>query len=427
MKQNLFSALLKIAGKAKPLLVRILPINMLRGIKKLFVNSAMSAIRKGAEVIPFNRYANRDGVNLIGHIKGETGLGQSCRLVADALSVSAADFSICNYSPAGAARSTDNTWAHKISEQLPYNVNIFHINPHELSLAYINIGKQAWDCRYNIAFWLWELETFPHEWLNALELADEIWTPSEFASESIKKVTDKPVFTIPYGLCVPDTGGFGRGRFDLPEDVFLFLCMFDSNSVMERKNPLGAIKAYKKAFSENNKNVGLVVKAGGASGKDMALLRKELAGYQNIFILNGTMMKTEVNGLISCVDAYISLHRAEGFGLVCVEAMLLGTPVVATDWSANAEFMHKDVACMVEYKLAEIKKDIGPYRAGWRWAEPCADNAALHMKNLYENSDYRKKLAENAKLYILERFAPEKMAALINSRIADIYGSTLPS
>ena len=37
------------------------------------------------------------------------------------------------------------------------------------------------------------------------------------------------------------------------------------------------------------------------------------------------------------------------FGLVLAEAMYLGKPVIATNWSANTEFMDKETACMIDY------------------------------------------------------------------------------
>ncbi len=60
-------------------------------------------------------------------------------------------------------------------------ISIFlHINAHEFTVSYMQLGKQVWDYRYNIAFWLWELEEFPAEWVDCISIVDEIWTPAEF-------------------------------------------------------------------------------------------------------------------------------------------------------------------------------------------------------------------------------------------------------
>ena len=40
-------------------------------------------------------------------------------------------------------------------------------------------------------------------------------------------------------------------------------------------------------------------------------------------------------------------------GLVMAESMYVGTPVIATDWSGNTEFMNSDTACMVGYDMID--------------------------------------------------------------------------
>jgi len=414
----------QVTEKIKPFLIKIIPISLLRSIKKSLVNSSMKKLAKKSPPVSFNRQQNQDGVNLIGYIQGEIGLGQSCRLVAKGLEVAEVNFTIYNYNQISAVRMNDNSWVSKITNTTPFNINIIHINPYELPLAYMRLGRQVWDSRYNIVYWLWELEVFPKEWENALFLADEIWTPSEFASESIRKITDKPVYTIPYALDKPKTGAFTRKHFNLPENMTLIMCMYDCNSTMERKNPMGALDAYKIAFQENNENnVGLVIKMNNPEQKDIDEIKMKLKGLSNIFFLTGVYEKEKVNSLISIVDIYISLHRAEGFGLVPAEAMKLGTPVIATNWSSNTEFMNSEVACMVDYELVNITKTYGPYKPGNRWAEPDLNQAAIYMKELVQCEEKRKEIAEKAKLFIDKHLAPEKAANQIKNRINEIYAS----
>ncbi|MCL1883470.1 MAG: glycosyltransferase family 4 protein [Defluviitaleaceae bacterium] len=412
--------IMNISQKMKPILVKLLPIEVLRKIKKRVVNNA-AAKMNAHEQLPFERRAFPDGVNLVGYVRGEIGLGQSCRLVAGGLSAAEIPFTIFNYEQVSAIRQTDDTWLHKITDTTPFNVNIFHINPYELPLAFIRLGVNMWSKRYNIVYWLWELEKFPRDWENALLLADEIWTPAEFVSESIRGVTDKPVHTIPYALTVPQCGDYCRDFFNLPADKLLFLCMYDCNSTMERKNPLGAIAAYKKAFAAGGKETGLIIKVNNPQAKELQRLQSELAGYSNVYIIAKVLDKPQINALIACADVYISLHRAEGFGLVPAEAMLLGTPVVATNWSANAEFMTTDVACMVDYKLINIEKDCGHYKAGNRWADPDIHQAAEFLQKLHADEDFRNNLAKKAKAQITKQFHPAIITQLMRNRLSEIY------
>ena len=141
----------------------------------------------------------------------------------------------------------------------------------------------------------------------------------------------------------------------------------------------------------------------GINEKDIEQIQTLMDGYDNIYFLTETLPKIEVNSLIACVDAFVSLHRAEGFGLVMAEAMLNGTPCIATNWSANTEFMNADVACMVYYTLVTLNHEVGPYKQGSHWAEPDVVQAAEYMQKLFGDREYGRQMAEKAKAFIEER------------------------
>lgn len=195
-------------------------------------------------------------------------------------------------------------------------MNLFHVNPQEIGLAYLYLNKDIWRDRYNIAFWLWELEEFPQEYQEAIKFFDEIWTPSEFASSSIRKVTDKPVYTLPYYVTAGKDENCGRADFGLPEDKFLYLIMYDTNSTMARKNPVGALDAYKKAFSVEDEHVGLVIKMNNPKQEDLEVLREQTKGYQNVYLIAEVLDKPKVNSLIAaggCVRVAAPQRKASGW------------------------------------------------------------------------------------------------------------------
>lgn len=361
------------------------------------------------------------GVNLIGHIRGDFGLGESCRLVAGALRESGIPFSIYNVPLDGPAKETDTEWSDWESSDLKYNVNLIHINPNVLSNVIWGLNFRKLRGGYNIAYWLWELPEFPAEWRYTFELFDEIWTPAEFISQTLRKETEKPVFTMPYGLREPKTGAeYGRTHFGLPEDKFLLLMSYDGNSVSARKNPEGSIRAYRSAFSPEEGGVGLVIKATHEKAAELERLSSLLAGYPNVYILTESYGKEEFNSLLRCVDVYISLHRAEGFGLVMAEAMLLGTSVIATNWSANTEFMDRSVACMVDAEVVPLEKDYPPYHAGDHWAQPDEAQAAEWMRKLYRDRRLRDSLTAKAKAHLASEFSPKKAARMMEKRLLEL-------
>lgn len=417
---NLSNIILKTALRLKPVLVKIIPLNALQKLKAGLLKKNTDKFSE-LHIEPINREKYPDGINLIGNICGDSGLGQSCRLVADIILATGMSMTVKNYYASDRYSMSNTDYNQYISNDNPYNINIFHINAHECTTAFMDMGRQAWDGRYNIAYWLWELEEFPEEWVGCMDLFDEIWTPAEFISNCLRKYTNKPVNTVPYCVTAPVDEKYDRNYFQLPEDKFLFLMMFDSESVSERKNPKSVLKAFKKAFLQTDKEIGIVVKVNEYKQEDVDYIHKELDGYENVYILTETLSKVQVNSLIKAVDVYISLHRAEGFGLVMAEAMIVGTPVIATNWSANTEFMNDDVACMVDYKLIELEKDIGPYKAGSCWADPDTDEASGYMRKLYEDRAFGSRMAERASKYVKTVLNMEKSKKIIMDRIEQIY------
>lgn len=367
------------------------------------------------------RDADTFGVNLIGHIRGDFGLGESCRLVAGALRESGIPFSIINIPLNGPAKESDTEWFTCEGSELPYSINLIHLNPNEIANAVWKLDPAKLRGKYNIAYWLWELPEFPAEWRYTFRLFDEIWTPAEFISQTMRRQTEKPVFTMPYGLREPKTSAeCGRANFGLPVDKFLFLMSYDGNSVTARKNPEGNIRAYRSAFSPEDNSVGLVVKATHEKAAELERLCGLVESYPNIYVLTDSYSKEEFNSLIRCADVYISLHRAEGFGLVMAEAMLLGTPVIATNWSANTEFMNQDAACMVDAQVVPLEKDYPPYHAGDHWAQPDEDQAAEWMVKLYTDRAFREGLTVRARAHVTSEFSPKKAAQIMKKRLLEL-------
>lgn len=403
---------------------KIFPIRLLRWCKARVIRAKIDAFQiKDIDTDIFSKYER--GVNIVGDGKIEVGLGQSVRLVANAISLSRYNFCIIDLPLTTNVRRNDHTWDHKISPEPCYGINLFHINPQELGLAYLSLGGDIWRNRYNIGFWLWELEEPPQESLSALKFVDEIWTPSEFTSNCFRKITQKPVYTVPYYVTAQDNPKYDRLHFGLPEDKFLYLIMFDLNSTMLRKNPTGAIEAFKQAFSKNNQDVGLVIKVNNPTDECMDTLHALLEGYQNVYYITKTLDKPEVNSLIRCVDVFISIHRAEGFGLVMAEAMLLKTACIATNWSSNTEFMNSDTACMVSYTKMQIAEGEGSYPPGATWADPSVEETAMYMRKLKESPDFYRELVDRAYDYASDILGKERVVAMLEDRLDKITEAVL--
>ena len=402
----------------KKAIKKVVPANVIRNVRSV-LNQRVIRTMEATERVPFCRNDFPMGINLIGSFSQESGLGQSCRLTAKAIERAGIPHAFIDFAPTAQLNRDNHEFDDRLSTEYKYGINLFHINMHEFHKAWQILDRNVWQGHYNVAYWLWEMQEFPEEWVPMIAQLDEIWTPAEFVSEAVRRVTDKPVRTIPYAVEAPYDETCGREHFGLPEDRFLVLMLFDSNSISERKNPYGVIEAYKKAFTAEDKTA-LVIKIGNASDKELDALKKDLEGYE-IYFVREMLPKKEVNSLIRCCDVYVSLHRSEGYGLVLAEAMKLGGPTVATNYSANTEFQDETRACMIPYVLREIGKNLYPYKKNYFWAVPDTDCAGEALRHLYEDRDFYDTIRRNAYEYMNSDARIEEVSALWKTTVESIY------
>lgn len=361
-------------------------------------------LEKHKTVHPYEKGKYEKGINLIGNIRSETGLGESMRILARVLKENQIPFVIINVDSWANEDNNIHDWDAYVVDEPKYEINLIHINAGEWARYYSEFDNSLLDYRYNVAYWLWELETFPEVWQPCISTVDAIWAPSQFICDCLKKYTEKPVVHVPYAIWLKEPVAYGREDFDLPTDVFLYLLMYDFRSVSERKNPKASIAAFKKAFSveeANEKKIGLIVKVNNAATEaEVGNLKKQLEGYEYIYFITKNLSRDQVESLEAAADVLISLHRSEGFGLPMAEAMYLGTPTIVTNWSANAEFVTEDSACLVDGTFKEITTQIGPYEKGNRWMDADVEQAAKYARMLHEDRDYYNKIKSNGKAQV---------------------------
>src|SRR5581483_823735 len=106
-----------------------------------------------------------------------------------------------------------------------------------------------------------------------------------------------------------------------------------------RKNPRAAIEAFRQSGLAG-RGAGLVIKVQNVAGNeaDFSALQQSVRDLPDTSLITETLARAEIYALEAACDVFVSLHRSEGFGLAVAESMYLGKPVIATDWSATAEY-----------------------------------------------------------------------------------------
>ena len=117
-----------------------------------------------------------------------------------------------------------------------------------------------------------------------------------------------------------------------------------------------AVKASKHVFSQTDKSIGLFLKTMNTNpaNPEWQVFLKECKADKRIYVLIETMDRPDVLGLIDCCDAYMSLHKAEGFDRTIAEAILLSKLVIASDYSGNVDFQDTINYLSVEVKSVKV-------------------------------------------------------------------------
>jgi glycosyltransferase involved in cell wall biosynthesis len=363
------------------------------------------------------------GCNIIGFAEGVLGIGEDARAVATALGHAGIHRCICNLTlPDRHATSAPSQMEALYVGQPLFPINIFAMTAFETARLAAQRGASLRSGRYNIGYWPWELTSLPEEWRFVFDLVDEVWAPSRFLVEVYSGLTPKPVILMPPCVAVPPAAPMDLTAFGIEPGNIVFLTMFDFNSFIARKNPQAAIAAFKAAFPNADGPERMIVKSLNAHAHDASLKDiQQLIGDDDRFVLlDGAFSRAEVGGLIAAADCFVSLHRAEGFGRVIAEAMLLRTPVVATNWSGSVDFLKADTGFPVDGALRPVAPEEYVFWEGSDWAEPSLASAAAALRRVAARPAGIDTLLDNAQMRISSTYDLASVSRRLAARIAEI-------
>jgi glycosyltransferase involved in cell wall biosynthesis/cellulose synthase/poly-beta-1,6-N-acetylglucosamine synthase-like glycosyltransferase len=260
------------------------------------------------------------------------------------------------------------------------DVAIVHLNPdswHLLDEDQLSIIRSA---KQRIGYWVWETDTLPPAWQHNLHSVDRIWAPSRYCADVFAAEVAVPVDVVGHAIRVPTHITADRDavlrRFGVDPAKRVILYIFDGASYLIRKNPEALIRAFA-ASGLVDRGWTLVLKTKHLYDRPEAgeALAKLVAATPGARILELSLHADEVTSLIAAADIYASPHCSEGFGLTVAEAMAVGKPVVATDFSGTRDFLNATCGYPVLAHPWTLEEDHGHYLAGHSWAK--VDEAAF--------------------------------------------------
>ena len=363
------------------------------------------------------------GALVVGYLRTESGMGELARATARALASVSYPVATLDLDEAPQRKADVTVPLDDASDPLPFT--IVHVNgPEAVRLRRRLPGRGA--SGHRIACWAWELPSLPPEWSEAFELFEEVWTCSRYSAAAIGGASPVPVQTFWPALPEAAPARIDRAALGLDPDAFTFLFIYDLFSETERKNPVGLVEAFREAFRADDR-VRLVIKTSNGDLHADDLQRVvDAARDAPVTVMDRYLTRAEVLGLIQACDAYVSLHRCEGFGLTLAEAMSLGKPVVATYYSGNVDFMSPWNCFPVPYRLVPIQERRGPYAKGQLWAEPDLGAAAALMRKVVRERDLALEIAARGRSDVLRQLSACACGERIRERLAVLAATDWP-
>ena len=354
------------------------------------------------------------GATVSGLLRSPIGVGSLARSVAGALERSGLAFARESCEPVAGVTAL----MEPVDVGPPVHpVNVVVLQGDLLPTWFNHAGGMS-DGRYTIAVWAWELEHFPADTGRWASLVDEVWAISDFMAEGLRKETDRPVLVFPYWT--EDSGApepLDRAPLGIPDGPYALFC-FDFNSGFERKNPLGVLDAFARAFPEGDGPTMVLKTANGPSDLVHSLeLDAACARRRDVVRIEGFKPREQVRALMAGACCYVSLHRAEGLGLTMLEAMRLGVPVIATRYSANLEFMDDASALLVDAQSVEIAPSVRVYGGLGSWADPDIDQAAGHLRRVFGDPVFARSLGDRGREQARRWVTEEQSTLFVRDRV----------
>jgi len=396
-----------------------------RLVEPVAVRSGARRVRTPAKRVPRKRSVGEPDVSVIGYLRLALGVGEAGRQVLRTLRHAGLEargipIDFNSKSPRVASEGIEEL----LDSTASGPVQVFNVNADQMSSVIGHLGPALRDGAYRTIMPFWELEAFPDRWFAEFDAVDEVWAPTRYVQAMLSRYVPKPVLHMPLPLDVGAPAPCSRSALGLPDNAFLILFAFDFLSFAERKNPLALVRAFQRAFKRERERgeVALVLKTLNAEKKPERSrpLLDALRDEAGIYCVDRALDRTDMLGLVAACDAVASLHRSEGFGLLLAEALALGKPVVATDYSATTEFLTHQTGWPVDYRLVPVAAGDYPFHDGQLWAEPDEEHAAWQLRRMFHDRTEAARRAAAGRAFVERQFGMTACARRMRQRLAEI-------
>jgi len=112
-------------------------------------------------------------------------------------------------------------------------------------------------------------------------------------------------------------------------------------------------------------------------------------------IITSLMPNEHINDLYNISDVYVSVSKAEGFDLPCIEAMACGKPCIVSNYGGHVDFVNDKNGWLIDGEMRPASDpNIIFEQTDWFYCDQKKLQDA--MREAFENRDMLKKKGEEA-------------------------------
>ena len=306
--------------------------------------------------------------------------------------------------------------------------------------------ERARGARRIVGHTVWETDRLPAHWPSLINQLDAVIVPTQWNLEVFRASgVHIPIWVVPHlprpqqPVTAEDRAALLRRLPGLAgRQVF-----YTVSTWLERKSIDPLISAFAEAFGPDDP-VALVVKT---TAHDLERVRRD-PGHEGesvtvqpqfeamlgravlrhgrvpppIRLLTDELSDGELQALHELGDCFVSLCRAEGWGLGAFEAALAARPVIITGWGGPTAFLAPDAAYFVDWTRAPVQpgEANGSYTPDQHWAEPDLASAVAALHAVAADPRDAARRGEALAQHIRRTIVPRDVAEALQRHVAEL-------
>lgn len=277
--------------------------------------------------------------------------------------------------------------------------------------------KDACNAKRLLLFTYWEASKINSGWVNISNTADGVFVPSEYVKEIYKSNgVNAPIFVYKQ----PIDPVFEYQRWDKIEGEEEYFDILFLGTCIPRKGIDIFNRAIEEVFGNDPKvRVRIHTKPWQESLGDMSREVVKKYGNNPRYLITRNVLSTmEVVELIQQSDLVVTPSRSEGLGLIPIQSVMCGTPVLVPNHSGFKEYNYRPGFVRIEKN--ELVKAEGIYAEG-EWYEPNFQELCEKLQYAKDNHVALLKDAEEGSRILRQEYSVSDTYSALESLINNIY------